>query len=315
MDSGASILVVEDNKAQAESAITYLRGLGYKVSWAEDGKSAIKALSTEPIDVTLLDLELPDMHGTKLLQWIKQNESTKRVCVIIVTAKGSLGEKVMGLEAGATDYLQKPYNEMELQARIRAGIRTQSLQDELEKQNLRLQELVDEVKNLAVTDHLTGLFNRRHMNKVLQHEFQRVRRYKATLSCMMIDVDHFKIVNDSLGHAVGDTVLTGLAKTMGECLRTTDIIARWGGEEFVVLLPETGLDLAIEAAERLLKAVSEARFDPIDDEGITVSIGVSSSSDGVLATSETIVNMADEALLNAKQNGRNRVEVFKKKSK
>ncbi|MCK4910333.1 MAG: diguanylate cyclase [Thermodesulfovibrionales bacterium] len=306
----ARVLIIEDNKPQADAAQKYLKSLGYKIFWAPDGKSAIKALSTEVVDVVLLDLELPDMHGTKILQWIKHNDATRRVCVIIVTAKDSLGEKVMGLEAGAVDYLLKPYNDMELQARIRSCLKTQALQDELEKKNLRLMELVDEVKTLAVTDHLTGLYNRRHMNKVLNHEFQRVKRYKEDLSCLMVDVDHFKRINDTFGHAIGDMVLSGLAKTLKECFRTVDIIARWGGEEFVVLMPKTPLKEAADVADRLLKSVSKTKFEPIGEESITISIGLCNTPDTEIESAEMIVDFADEALLAAKRNGRNRLEIY-----
>lgn len=307
-EAKARILIVEDSKPQADAAISYLKSLGYIVHWAPDGKTALKILTTEVIDVTLLDLELPDMHGTKILRWIKKNEATKRVCVIIVSAKDSLGEKVMGLEAGAVDYLLKPYNEVELQARIRSCLKTQALQDELEQKNLRLHELVDEVKKLAITDPLTGLYNRRHMNKILNREFQRVKRYDKELSCLMVDVDHFKSVNDTFGHAAGDDVLMGIAEAFRKTLRTVDIICRWGGEEFVILMPETSLEKAKEAAHRLLEAVSCAHIKPID-KTITISIGVSNTRVTEIDAADAIISRADEALLEAKRNGRNRMEI------
>ncbi|KKM69353.1 hypothetical protein LCGC14_1451670 [marine sediment metagenome] len=309
-ENGPSILVIEDNKLQADAAMLYLKGLGYTVHLAPDGKSALKMLLTEAVDVALLDLELPDMHGTKILQWIKSNHSTKRVCVIIVTAQDSLGDKVMGLEAGAVDYLIKPFDETELQARIRSCLRTQSLQDELEQKNFQLSELVEEVKKMAITDPLTGLYNRRHMNEVLSKEFQKAKRYGGNLSCLMVDIDHFKRINDIYGHAVGDTVLKEVAETLTNSLRKVDIVARWGGEEFVILLPATGLDQAREAAERVLEDISNSRFAPIEDEQLTVSVGISSSSSKKLTTEDMIINTADEALLEAKRNGRNRMEVY-----
>ena len=309
-ENTSSILIIEDNKPQADAAKRYLGNLGYTVHWAPDGKSALKLLLTEAVDVALLDLELPDMHGTKILQWIKSNDSTKRVCVIIVTAQDSLGDKVMGLEAGAVDYLTKPFNEVELQARIRSCVKTQMLQDELEQKNFQLNELVDEVKKMAITDPLTGLYNRRHMNEVLSKEFQKAKRYGGNLSCLMVDVDHFKRVNDTHGHAVGDMVLKEVATTLTNCLRTVDIVARWGGEEFVILLPATGLKQAQEAAQKVLRAMSSTRFEPIKDEPLTVSIGISSSSSKKLTTEDMIVNTADEALFEAKRNGRNRIEVY-----
>ena len=309
-ENGPSVLIIEDNKPQADATKLYLKSLGYTVHMAPDGKSALKMLLTEAVDVALLDLELPDMHGTKILQWIKSNHSTKRVCVIIVTAQDSLGDKVMGLEAGAVDYLIKPFDETELQARIRSCLRAQSLQDELEQKNFQLSELVEEVKKMAITDPLTGLYNRRHMNEVLSKEFQKAKRYGGKLSCLMVDIDHFKRINDIYGHAVGDNVLKEVAETLTSCLRTVDIVARWGGEEFVILLPATGLEQAREVAERVLEDISSSRFVPIEDEQLTVSVGISSSSSKKLTTEDMIINTADEALLEAKRNGRNRMEVY-----
>jgi diguanylate cyclase (GGDEF)-like protein len=311
----AKILLVEDNTVQAKAAIKQLKALGYMVSWAADGKSAIKELSTTPFDVALLDLELPDMHGTKLCQWIKENDATKRICVLIVTAKDSLGEKVLGLEAGASDYLLKPYNEVELQARIRTCLRTQALQDELEEKNRKLEELIAEAEKLAITDALTGLYNRRHMVNVLEQEFNRVQRYEEPLSCLVIDVDHFKRVNDTMGHAIGDIVLKGIAGTLKKSLRTVDIIARWGGEEFVVLMPETNIKSAEGTAGRLLKNVSKARFMPLQKDPITISIGLSVTSEAKITSSDMLVDTADEALLRAKKNGRNRMEVYAEKKR
>ncbi len=310
IENNSNILIIEDNKPQADAAMLYLEQLGYTVHCAPDGKSAIKMLLTEAVDVAILDLELPDMHGTKILQWIKSNDSTRRVCVIIVTAKDSLGDKVIGLEAGAVDYLTKPYNEMELQARIRSCLKTQSLQDQLEQKNFQLNEMVDEVKKMAITDPLTGLYNRRYMNDMLSKEFQKAKRYGGNLSCLMVDIDHFKQVNDTYGHAVGDMVLKEVAATLKNCLRTVDIVARWGGEEFVILLPATKLKQAEEAAQKVLRAVSKTKFDHIEGEPLTVSIGISSSSSKKLTTEDMIVNTADEALLEAKRNGRNRTEVY-----
>jgi len=304
------ILLIEDNKAQARAGTEFLEGIGYSVAWAADGKTAIKMAATEAFDLALLDLVLPDMHGNQICKWFKGNPATRNMPVIMLTAKGSVADLVSGLESGADDYLHKPYEEQELKARIHACLRTKGLQDELAEKNRQLEELLREVETLAITDPLTGLYNRRHFTKMLDVEYERLVRYGRPLACMMIDADHFKRINDTHGHAAGDAVLAALADIFRATLRKADIIARWGGEEFVVLMPETPCERAAEAAERVRGAVGAHKFPKLGGKGVTVSIGLSCSPEVVMQSPEMIVDTADQSLYQAKQQGRNRVVVF-----
>ena len=303
----AKILLVEDDKIQAAVAKDYLESTGYEVMSVRDGKSAIKMAKTQPVDLILLDLILPDLDGNEVCRWLKLNEDTRGIPIIILTVKGSTMEKVTGLEAGADDYLPKPYNEVELTARIYACLRTKALQDELRKKNRQLEEVLSQVEVLAITDPLTELFNRRHFTTTIEKEFSRTARFLSPTSCLIIDIDYFKKVNDEYGHNAGDQVLKEIAKIIQSCMRNIDTIARWGGEEFIALLPETGKENALQAAQRILEAISDHKFSGIPNK-ITVSIGVASVPEPSVDTAEKLIHAADLALYEAKAKGRNRIE-------
>ncbi len=304
----AKILLVEDDKVQGKVSKDYLEDSGYVVIWVEDGKSAIKAAKTQNVDIILLDLVLPDMSGNEVCRWLKLNQDTRGIPIIMLTVKSSTMEKVEGLKAGADDYLPKPYNKIELNARIYASLRTKALQDELQKKNHELEEVLAKVETLAITDPLTNLYNRRYFETIIEKEFNSSVRYKSPISCLMIDVDHFKDVNDGYGHRTGDSVLKELATILKNCLRKIDTVARWGGEEFVVLLSRTNKESALQAAERILIEISSHAFPDIQKE-ITVSIGIASVPDPSIDTAEKLIDSSDSALYEAKSKGRNRIEI------
>ena len=166
--SRTRILLVEDSDLQARTAIKFLEKEGHEVQWAKDGKAAINLIKSYPIDIVLLDLVLPDMTGNQICRWLKLNEDTKGIPIIMLTVKSEVNDKVAGLEAGADDYLPKPYNEIELNARIYACLRTKSLQDDLRQKNVQLEELLKKVAVFASTDYLTGLYNRRQFEILLK---------------------------------------------------------------------------------------------------------------------------------------------------
>lgn len=304
----AKILLVEDDKLQAKAAKDFLEDSGYEVIWAEDGKSAIKMAKTQPVDLILLDLVLPDLDGNEVCRWLKHDKDTRGIPVIILTVKGSTMEKVAGLEAGGDDYLPKPYSEIELNARIYACLRTKALQDELRDKNRQLEEVLLKVEALAITDPLTNLFNRRHFETVIEKEFSRTIRYQSSTSCLMIDIDYFKKINDEYGHHAGDLVLKEMAKIIKSSVREIDTVARWGGEEFIVLLPATKREDALQAASRILTAASSHKFSGIPVQ-ITISIGIASVPDPSIDTTEKLIHASDVALYEAKTKGRNRIEV------
>ena len=304
--SESTILLVEDDKVQGNAAKNYLETSGYRVIWVEDGKSAIKSVKTQEIDLVVLDLILPDMNGNEVCRWLKLNQDTRGIPIIMLTAQGSTTDKVTSLTAGADDHLTKPYNESELGARIYACLRTKALQDELRDKNRQLEEVLSRVEILAVTDPLTQLYNRRHFETLIENEFATTARYKSPASCLMIDVDFFKQVNDQYGHRVGDTVLKEIAQIIKSCLRKVDTVARWGGEEFVVLLPRTKKEDALIVAEIILKAISAHSFAGINKQ-VTVSIGIASMPDPSIDSSEKLVDASDSAMYEAKGSGRNKI--------
>jgi len=304
----ANILLVEDSKTQAEVTREFLEKNGYAVFMADSGSGAIKVVKSQPIDVILLDLVLPDISGNEVCRWLKLNSDTKGIPIIMLTVKDSLEDKVAGLEAGANDYLPKPYNEVELNARIYAALRNKALQDELRQNNRQMEELLARVEFLAITDPLTGLYNRRRVEAVLEEEWKSVKRYDRKLSCFILDIDFFKAINDTHGHKVGDSVLKEIGDIIKYSLREVDTVARWGGEEFIAVLPQTPIEGAITVAERILSTIRDYTFDQIPNQRITASIGLSSSNEKI-DTPDKLVNAADFALYDAKTKGRNRIEV------
>jgi two-component system cell cycle response regulator len=304
----ATILIVEDSKPQADITKEFLERNGYEVVWAKDGTSAIKTVKTSPIDVILLDLVLPDMNGREVCRWLKVSNETKGIPIIMLTVKSSLEDKVTSIEAGADDFLPKPYNEVELNASIYAVLRTKALQDELRERNRQLEDLLAKNEILAATDPLIELFNRRHFVTILKKELNERKRYKQPVACLMIDVDHFKRINDSYGHEAGDSVLMEIAQVLKQSIREVDTVARWGGEEFIVLMPQADRGGVMGPASRILDAISSKRFEPIPDERITVSIGIAFAGRSVDAV-DKLVRAADFALYEAKRNGRNRIEI------
>jgi diguanylate cyclase (GGDEF)-like protein len=304
---GKTILLVEDDKVQAKLTREYLESAGYAVIHADNGKSAIKAVKTESVDLVILDLILPDMNGNEVCRWLKVNEDTRGIPIIMLTARDSTTDKVEGLHAGADDYLSKPYNEIELNARIYASLRTKTLQDELREKNRQLEEVLSKVEVLAITDPLTGLYNRRHFEGIIEKEFARTTRYRSPISCLMIDVDHFKKINDTYGHRTCDMVLKDISRIIKDSVRKIDTVARWGGEEFVVLLPRTEKDQALNAASRIRDSVAGYKFPEVETP-ITVSIGIASIPESSIDTAEKLIDSSDIAMYRAKTMGRNRIE-------
>ncbi len=236
--TGRKILVVDDDPA----AIRFIQeGLGssYDFLSANDGEAALAAVRDHLPDIILCDVEMPKMNGLEVCRILKNNRRFSFIPFILMTAREEPSFKVEGLDLGADDYLIKPLNLFELGARVRSMLRIKSLQDELLSANARLQDINEKLHELSMTDTLTGLYNRLFFTKRFAYEFQRSDRYRSPLTCVMIDIDHFKRVNDTHGHQVGDTVLKGVSKVLNSAIRKVDILARYGGEEIVVVLTET----------------------------------------------------------------------------
>ncbi len=299
------ILIVDDNAMirQEIKAVLMKDGTFDQFLEAGDGLSAFKMLMEQTPDVVLCDLVMPAFDGLKLLSMKAARAELSQIPVIMLTAEDDLDRKAEILERGASDYVTKPFHEKELVARVRIHHKLKKLQDELWEKNHQLEML-------AVTDVLTSLPNRRHLMKRLEEEVARARRFSQPLSILMMDVDHFKKVNDTWGHAMGDAVLRNMGGFLKTSIRETDLAARYGGEEFTVLLPNTPIDGAAIAAENLRKGF-EALSHENDGETIqrTISLGVSCLTPEDPRDQEALLKAADEALYRAKEGGRNRVEM------
>jgi two-component system cell cycle response regulator len=304
----ANILLVEDNKIQASLVKDYLEKSGYDVICVGDGMSAFKAAKTNAVDIILLDRILPDMDGSEVCRWLKLDQLTRDIPIIMLTAKGTMTDKISGLESGADDYLPKPFDESELNVRIFAHLRTKTHQDELKQKNRQLEDMLTRVEILAVMDPLTSLYNRRRFESIFATEFKRAMRYQLPLSFMMIDIDHFKLINDAHGHLEGDAVLKEIAQIIQATIREVDTPARWGGEEFVVLSTNTSKEKGLLAAERLRKAVASHEYNRIGTKQVTISIGVAGIPNPSIDSQDKMIHSADLAMYEAKKNGRNRVE-------
>ncbi|MGD0585547.1 MAG: diguanylate cyclase [Oryzomonas sp.] len=299
-----SVLIIDDSDTVRERIIHTLESyeLFDRYHEANDGLEGFKKLLSSPVDVILCDLEMPRIDGFKFLNMIKARPDLQDVPVIILTGMNDRELKIKGLEQGASDYITKPFDPEELVARVKIHLKIKHLQDDLKRTN----ELLLELSN---TDHLTGLFNRRYLMDALEKEFQRNLRKGGNLSLIILDIDHFKKVNDTYDHLQGDVVLNKVALQLQKELRSYDIAARYGGEEFVALLPDAMLKEALFVAERVRQAVQGTKFSgALASLSITVSMGIATLPTPDGTTVDNFIKMADDALYLAKANGRNRVE-------
>jgi diguanylate cyclase (GGDEF)-like protein len=302
------ILVVDDVKDNVAVLSDWLGRKGYQVEAASTGEQALRCVQESPPDLILLDVLMPDLDGIEVAKRLRAAKELRRVPIILLTARRSSADKVRGLRAGADDYITKPFDFEEVDARISAMLEKRDLYQALERANSRLKETNEKLKRTLVTDEKTGLFNYRHFCDRAEEEFKRARRYESDLTCLMLDLDHFKRVNDTLGHLKGDRVLRNLGRVLRQGARETDFVARYGGEEFAVLCPHTDATQAVAVAERVRRAVEEHTFD-LDGASVrlTVSVGGATWPRGRSIRSATgLIEAADAALYEAKRLGRNR---------
>jgi len=282
-----------------------LRQADYEVVSAEDGREALALFKERFFPIILTDLEMPEMDGLELCRAIRESPAEGYVYIFLITARDSKKDIIVGLEAGADDYLTKPFDRSELIARLKTALRVL----ELEKS---LKDAYEKIRLLSITDKLTGCYNRLYMDEYLAKEIARATRYNRPVSLVMADIDHFKRVNDTHGHQAGDLILKNFVLSIREGLRqNVDWIARYGGEEFLMVLPETDFESAMLSAERLRRIVSE-RFTAYNEKEIriTASFGVAGFNPSAKIKNipcETIIDQADKALYQAKDEGRNRV--------
>ena len=291
-----TILIVDDMRTNALALAAILKS-EWTVKTTQDGETALHIAAEDPIpDLILLDISMPGIDGYEVCQRLKESEKTRDIPVIFVTAKDDQKDEALGLGLGAVDYIIKPVNKTIVKARIRNHLALQQALSELAHNN-------EELERLATHDKLTGLYNRRRLDQLMGAEMERAWRYGRPLSIMLLDIDKFKTINDTLGHLIGDTILSETAKQLQNSVRSCDLVGRWGGDEFVIICPETTADTALPLAERLCRDYAAHEFSAA--KGLTASFGVASYHEGRQA--DDLLSSADGALYRAKRNGRNQV--------
>ncbi len=295
------ILIAEDDPVSRRILQAHLAKWGYEVVSACDGEEAWKVLQQpDSPKLAVLDWMMPAMDGVEVIRKLREQPGQSYVYVLLLTAKGQKEDLVAGLDAGADDYVTKPFDAQELQARIRTGRRILDLQDQLIAAREALREE-------ATHDPLTGVWNRAGILDILKRECARVHRTGGSVGGGMADLDHFKRVNDTHGHLAGDEVLREVAHRMHGSVRAYDSIGRYGGEEFVIVLPDCHADAAFHQAERIRYVVSEQPVNATGDSlPVTLSLGVAASDQTGCSDYGRLLQSADSTLYRAKAAGRNR---------
>lgn len=299
------ILVVEDNATLRRMIGRLLQSQGYEVLEADDGEEAWELLERDPVQFVLTDWVMPNLDGEQLIRRIRATNVRPYVYVIMLTAKGLPQDIVQGLEAGADDYLVKPFNLRELQARVEIGARVLRVEQEL-------REARDRLEILATRDALTGLLNRKAITERAEAELNRASRKQHPLSLVMLDIDHFRGVNDQHGHLIGDQALRLVADAVRSSVRSYDYVGRWGGEEFLIVLPHATLAQAHKLAERMRSRIADVSL--LLENGtwqtLSGSLGVVEAAPGEPVLLDTLLQRVDGALRLAKLQGRDRVQAF-----
>jgi len=298
------ILIAEDDPVSRRVLETLLKKWGHEIVVANDGLEAVRLLeSREAPRLAVLDWMMPGLEGVQVCQRIRQDTTRPYMYLLLLTARSQKDDLVRGLESGADDYLTKPFDAQELRARLHVGKRILELQDNLiaAREKLLYQ---------ATHDALTGISNRGVSLDALRRERSRQTRESGSFAIILLDIDHFKYVNDTYGHPAGDAVLTEAAQRIKGCIRPYDTLGRYGGEEFLIVLPTADGPGAVCVAERIREAFESQPFVTEREKiAITVSLGVAASGGRNTFNAEALLQIADEALYRAKQMGRNRVEL------
>jgi diguanylate cyclase (GGDEF)-like protein len=296
-----TILIVDDAPENLRLMHAILKPL-YRVKAANNGHSALKLAQADPRpDLILLDVTMPELDGYSVCRQLKAEPATAEIPVLFLSARNDSENEEMGFAAGGADYITKPISRPILEARVRVHLENKTARDFLRAQNTLLE-------TLARTDPLTGVGNRRQLREAGAAAFAQAAQFREPMSVLMLDIDRFKRINDSWGHACGDSVITAVASTCRDALRASDTVARLGGEEFALVLPATGAAVAGELAERLRSSLATLPLLAPDGTalGCTVSIGVATLDPRDTSFDELLLR-ADHALYRAKEAGRNRV--------
>jgi diguanylate cyclase (GGDEF)-like protein len=310
-DRQAVILIVDDKPNNRLLLNTYLVSAGYDIRFAITGEEALASIIKNPPHLIVLDVLLPQMNGYEVCRALKMTDQLKFIPVILVTALHGEEERLKGIDAGADDFIGRPINKLELLTRVKSLLRIRRLHEDLEQKIQELERAQLQLQQLAVTDGLTGLYNFPYFKHKLQVEIARSRRHGLPVSLLMMDIDFFKMYNDHFGHPLGDRILRRFSNLLFEHVRQIDILSRYGGEEFALILPGTPKASAKIVAEKLRTLIEKSYF-PLSEKlpfgRVTMSVGAAGYPDDA-GNDEELIRVADQALYRAKKEGRNRTVV------
>jgi diguanylate cyclase (GGDEF)-like protein len=294
------ILIVDDDHSVRTTMQEYIQNAGYSALMASSAEEALELVKQKNFHVVITDIKLPAMGGLELTKVIKKNNGAD---VIVVTGYGDDYSYEEAINVGASDFVIKPVRLEELMLRLRRVLNERQLTEERVR-------MMEKLQKLAITDGLTKLYNSRSFYSQLELEVDRFNRYRHPLSLLLLDIDHFKTYNDTYGHLEGDKVLVRFSQIIKSCLRANDSAYRYGGEEFTVILPETGGEKAKTVAQRIRKTLESEKFKPRPDKTVKITISIGVTQYYPQEELSTFIQRADRAMYLSKQNGRNKVSAM-----
>lgn len=299
------LLIIDDSIFICESIKNILSEENIKIEFAHTGQMGIDLINNKKPDLILLDINLPDIDGYKLCKYIKSNKSMNNIPILFITSMSESESIVNAFRVGASDYINKPFCDIELKARISAHLRAKIMYDKIQSTNLKLTELLNENKKLAITDSLTSLYNRRY----LMSHIDSISKNKNVCSIIIGDIDNFKRINDTFGHIVGDKVLVKTSEIIKDNAGKNAMVGRLGGEEFIIVIKDTGINEATKIAEQIRQKINEDKID-IEDKSIRYTITFGVAELDFNQDIENNIKKADERLYMGKNNGKNCVISF-----